>query len=252
MGFSLAEVVATLTIGSLVLMVVLGIYSRASKSAEAITAKLKSSDVSTEILQRIAEDLDNLMATDSSKITINIQNKFDQGYPSARMIINKNFLNDKNNYQTLKNITWQSSYDFESSTPGLVIYRSHSGVGLEDKLLDKQKQDWERELFVPICEGVMFFKIQAIKENEIYDSWEIKELPHAVVVTISFVEPFETLEGTLDVFEEDKTTRTIVMDRTRRMGFNYIKNYNLDLDTPEDPNKVSENEQDANDVNDAL
>jgi hypothetical protein len=168
------------------------------------------------------------------------------------MIIKKNFLNDINKYQTLKKITWQSSYDFESFTPGLVIYRSHSGIGLEDKLLDKQKQDWERELFVPICEGVMFFKIQAIKNNETYDSWEIKELPHAVVVTISFAEPFETLDGTLDIFEEDKATRTIVMDRTRRMGFNYVTNYNLDLDATEDPNKMSENEQDANDVNDAL
>jgi len=74
-------------------------------------------------------------------------------------------------------------------------------------------------------------------------------LPHAVEATISFAEPFETLDGTLDVFEEDKTKRTIVIDRTRRMGFTFITKYNLDLEEPKDVNEPSENMKNADDVN---
>ncbi|MHC4264536.1 MAG: type IV pilus modification PilV family protein [Planctomycetota bacterium] len=247
-GFSLAEVIATLTIGSMVLVVVLGLYNRASRSAVAVTEKLNSSNLSSEILQRIAEDLDNIIET-SSDITITIQNEFNQGYPTARMIIENNVYDDKNELQTFKKIVWQGSYDFESPIPGLSIYRSQSGMALEDKLLDKQKESWERELFIPLCNGVTLFRIQAIRDNKAYDSWEIASLPHAVEATISFAEPFETLDGTLDVFEEDKTKRTVVIDRTRRMGFTFITKYNLDLEEPKDVNEPSENMKNADDVN---
>jgi prepilin-type N-terminal cleavage/methylation domain-containing protein len=247
-GFSLAEVLATLTIGSIILVVVMSIYNRASQSAAAVTEKLNSSNFSSEVLQRIAEDLDNIIAT-SSDTTITIQNKFDQGYQVARMIIEKKFYDDRNEPQTYEKITWQSSYDFESPVPGLVIYRSHSGIAFEDKLLDKQKEVWEKELFVPICNGVTFFKIQAIIDNKTREVWEVDALPQAVVATISFAEPFEALDGTLDVFDEDKTSRTIVIDRTRRMGFTFVSQYNVDLVDIKDANGTSENMQDTNDVN---
>jgi len=248
-GFSLAEVIATLTMGSIILVVVLGIYNRASQSAAAVTERLNSSNLSSEVLQRIAEDLDNIIAT-SSDIIITTENKFEQGYPSSRMTIEKSFYDDKNRRQILEKIIWQSSYDFESLAPGLVIYRSHGGLALEDKLLDNLKQIWERELFVPICDGVTFFKFQAIKNNYVYDTWTTQKLPNAIVATISFAEPFEALDGNLDVFDEDKTTRTIVIDRTRRMGFTYVTQYNLDLEEDvNDVNEMSENMQDPNNIN---
>ncbi|MHC4132891.1 MAG: PulJ/GspJ family protein [Planctomycetota bacterium] len=248
-GFSLAEVIATLTMGSIILVVVLGIYNQASQSAAAVTEKLNSSNLSSEVLQRIAEDLDNIIATNSD-IIITTENKFEQGYPSSRMTIEKSFYDDKNQEQILEKIIWQSSYDFESLVPGLVIYRSHGGLSPEDKLLDNQKEIWERELFIPICDGVTFFKFQAIKYNRVYETWASQELPNAIVATISFAEPFEALDGTLDVFEEDKTTRTIVIDRIRRIGFTYVSQYNLNL--TEDVNEVNEmpeNMQDANNIN---
>ncbi|MHC4757830.1 MAG: prepilin-type N-terminal cleavage/methylation domain-containing protein [Planctomycetota bacterium] len=248
-GFSLAEIVAALTIGSILLVVVLGLYNRASNSAAAITEKLNSSNFSTETLQRIAEDLDNIIAA-GSNTTVTIENKFDHAYPSGRMIIEKSFYDNDTQLQIFEKIIWQSSYDFESPVPGLVVYRSHSGIALEDKLLDKPKQDWERELFIPICEGVTLFKFQAKQNNKIVDEWITKTLPHAVIATISFAEPFETLDGTLDLFEEDKYKRTIVIDRTRRLGFTYATQYNLDLtEEVNDVNGITESEQDVNDVN---
>ncbi|MHC4293498.1 MAG: hypothetical protein ACYSTX_04320, partial [Planctomycetota bacterium] len=202
---------------------------------------------SSEVLQRIAEDLDNIITADL-ETTITINNKFDQGYQTSRMIIEKKFYDDNAESQTFEKIVWQSKYDFESPVPGLVIYRSHSGIILEDKLLDKQKETWESELFVPVCEGVTLFKIEAIKNKRAYDNWETNDLPYAVVATISFAEPFETLEGTLDLFEEDKTKRTIAIDRTRRMSFTYVTQYEINLDETKDVNEITENTQDANDV----
>jgi len=248
-GFSLAEVFTALTIGSILLVVVLGIYNQASNSAAAITEKLNSSNLSSETLQRIAEDLDNIIAA-GSNTTITIENKFDHGYPSGRMIIEKRFYDNDTQLQIFEKIIWQSSYDFESPVPGLAVYRSHSGIALEDKLLDRPKQDWERELFITICEGVTLFKLQAKQKNKIVDEWMTKTLPHAVIATISFTEPFETLDGTFDVFEEEKDKRTIVIDRTRKLGFTYATQYNLDLtEEVNDVNEVTESEQDVNDVN---
>jgi len=252
-GFSLAEVIATLTIGSMILVAVFGIYNHASKSADAVTEKLKSSNISSEILQRIAEDIDNVIALNSSETKITIQNKFDQGYPTSRMIIEKDIYDEANELKTFKKIIWQSTYDFESSLPGLVIYRSHSGMDLEEKLLDKQKQDWQRELFIPICEGVTFFRMQARKDNETHDTWQSQNLPDAVIATISFAEPFETLDGTFNVFDEDKTRRTIVIDRTRRIGFTYVTQYDLELTDVNDVNDANETPTNApypDDVND--
>ncbi|HDZ69106.1 MAG TPA: hypothetical protein ENH43_01650 [Phycisphaerales bacterium] len=94
---------------------------------------------------------------------------------------------------------------------------------MEDKLLDEQKESWERELFVPICDGVTFFKIQVPKGEDFLDRWTSASLPKAVVVTISFTEPFKTLDGTLDVPDAEKITRTIAIDRTRKIRFIFVK-----------------------------
>jgi hypothetical protein len=43
------------------------------------------------------------------------------------------------------------------------------------------------------------------------------------VATISFAEPFKTLTGTLDVPDTEKITRTIAIDRTRKIKFIFVK-----------------------------
>lgn len=221
-AFSLAEVLAALTIAAMVLVAVLGIYSRAERSAAAITRKLDSSRLPSEVLQRIAEDLDGIIvAGKDTKITV--ENKFEKGYPTARLEILKTVYDRRERPQTFEKIVWQTSYDYDNEAGGLVLYRSRSGIALEDKLLDEQNEDWQRELFIPICTGVTFFRIQVPVDENFQDKWTSSSLPKAVVATISFAESFETLEGTLDVPDAGKITRTIAIDRTRKIRFIFAK-----------------------------
>jgi len=220
-AFSLAEVLAALTIGAMVLVAVLGIYSRAENSATAITRKLDSSQLPSEVLQRIAEDLDR-MITPGSDTRITVENKTEKGYPTARLTILNTIYDSKNNQQVFEQIIWQSSFDNDAN--GLVLYRSHTGIALEDKLLDEQRKGWEKAFsFVPICTGVTFFKIQVPGEEDFLDKWTSVSLPRGIVVTISFAEPFKTLTGTWDVPDVEKITRTIAIGRTRKIRFTFQK-----------------------------
>ncbi len=221
-GFSLAEVLTALMIGSMVLVAVLGIYGRAERSAAAVTRKLDRLRLPSEVMQRIAEDLDGIISTGSgTKITI--ENKFENGLPTARLTITRTFYNRRNQEQTFEKIIWQSNYDFESGIDSLVLYRSHSGIALEDKLLDKDKEVWQRELFIPICGGVTFFRVRVPRGESFLDRWTSSSLPPGIEVTISFAEPFKTVGGTLDVPEEEKIARTIAIDRTRKIRFTVEK-----------------------------
>jgi hypothetical protein len=95
---------------------------------------------------------------------------------------------------------------------------------VEDKLLDEARASWEKDYsFVPICSGVTFFKVQVPKGEDFADSWKEASLPPGIVVTISFGEPFKTVMGPLDVPEEEKITRTIAVDRTRKINFKFVK-----------------------------
>lgn len=209
-----------LTIGAMVLVAVLSIYSRAENSAAAITRELDSSRLPEEVLQCIVEDLDRIVAPGAdTKVTI--ENKFENGFSTARLTVLKTIYNDKNEKQTFEKIVWQANYDNDAN--GLVLYRSHSGIAMEDKLLDEQKEDWERELFVPVCAGVTFFKMQVPTGDTFQDNWTGDSLPRGIVVTISFAEPFKTLAGTLDVPEDEKVVRHIAVDRTRAVQFMFAK-----------------------------
>jgi prepilin-type N-terminal cleavage/methylation domain-containing protein len=231
-AFSLAEVLVALTIGAMVLVAVLSIYSRAETSAAAITRKLDSSRLPSEVLQRIAEDLDRTAAPGAdTKVTI--ENKFENGFSTARLTLLKTIYNSKNEKQTFEKIVWQTNYN--NDVNGLVLYRSHSGIALEDKLLDEQKEDWERELFVPICAGVTFFRVQVPMNGIFEDNWTSDPLPPGIVVTISFAGPFKTLAGILDVPEDEKVVRHIAVNRTREVKFELLKKE--DSNVGQEPNQ---------------
>jgi hypothetical protein len=245
-GFSLAEVLASVTIGALILVAMLFIYHRADASAASISRNIEESRMPSEILQRIAEDLDRITIF-GSNTRITIANKFEEGCPTARMIIRKSFKDKKGVHKEFEEIVWQTNYDYEGDANGLVLYRKHSGIALEDKLLDEKRGDHEKSYpFVPICGGITYFSIQVPKGEEMLNRWPGTTLPRGIVVTISFAEPFETLEGTLDVPEEEKISRTIAVDRTRKVGFKLVKAGEEEEDGGQDPNSV----EDANDVED--
>ncbi len=221
-GFSLAEVITSLTIGAMVLVAVLVVYNRAERSAAAVTRKLDSTRLLSEVMQRIAEDLDGIIAT-GADAKISIDNKFENGFPTARLTITKTFFDSRNQEQTFESIVWQTNYDYTSNVDGLVLYRGHSGIALEDKLLDRNKSDWERELFVPICAGITFFRVKVPWGEAYLEKWTSTSLPPGIEVTISAGEPFKTVGGTLDVPDEEKIIRTIAVDRTRKIKFSVEK-----------------------------
>jgi hypothetical protein len=235
-GFSLAEIITSLIIGSMVLVAVLVVYNRAERSAAAVTRKLDGSRLLSEVMQRIAEDLDGIIAT-GADTKINIENKFENGFPTAKLTITRTIFDSKNQEQIFENIVWQTNYDFESNVEGLVLYRSHSGIAIEDKVLDKNKSDWERGLFVPICAGITFFRIKVPWGETYLDKWTSTSLPPGIEVTISSAEPFKTVGGTLDVPEEGKIIRTIAVDRTRKIKFTVEKSGTAEGEEKEQANK---------------
>ena len=239
-GFSLAEMLAALTIGALVTVAVLGIYHRAESSVAAVTRKLDSSRLPGEVLQRIAEDLDNIISS-SSDATIAIENKFENIastmlVPAAKLTITRTFLDIGDKEQKFQEIIWQSSYDFRSASNSLTLYRSSGGLNMEDKVLEKNKDDFEREFFVPICSGITFFKIVVLAGKNPIEKWNGSP-PPGIMVTISFAEPYKKANGTFDVPEEEKITRTIAIDRTRKIRFD------LSTREPGEPGNVEEGQE---------
>ena len=234
-GISLAEVLAAIVIGSMVLISLLGIYHRAERATAAVNRKLDSSRLPGEILQRIAEDIDKLIAA-GSETKITIEPGYQHGYRGAKMTIERTIKDSKNKDVTLEEIIWQSYYDIESDMEGLVLYRGHSGISLEDKLLDEQRADWEKGYpMVPICSGVTFFEIVVPSGENFLDRWTSAAMPKGIRISISFGEPVEVPGTSSEIPDEYKTVRTIAVDRTRTIKFN------LALEGPEKGNSVPGN-----------
>lgn len=215
-GFTLAEILAALTIGTMVLIVVLAIYSRAQTGATGVIEKLESNRLPREVFQRISEDLDRIINS-GQETQINIDNKYQDGYVVGRLEIIKTINDAKNEQQTLERVVWQSNT--EPETGELTLFRSHSGIALEDNLLDQQKEPWQRELFVPICTGLAFFRIEVPQGDTVLDKWSGANLPASIIITMSFGQPRKAADGTLEVADEDKIIRTIAIDRTRKPAF---------------------------------
>ena len=218
-AFTLAEVTVALVVGTMILVAVLGIYSRAERAAEAVTRRLDSTQLPSEILQRIAEDLDGIIAAGDSTV-VTVENKMQNLFPAARLTITKSYYDDSNKKQPFEKIVWQSNYEPEQGS--LVLYRSYSGVGVEDKLLDEKREDWESDFsFVPISTGLTFFRIEVLAGDQLQDRWTSESLPRGVLATLSFEEPYKTVSGELEVPEYGKIKRTIAIDRTRKIKFSF-------------------------------
>ena len=236
-AFTLVEVLAALTVGTMVLIVVMALYNRGQRASAAVIDKMESSRLPREVFQRIAEDLDRVVGAGQGT-QIDILNKFQDGFSAAKIEILRNITDAKEQPQTFEKIVWQSSIDRDSGL--LTLYRSHSGIALEDTLLDSQKEAWQREVFVPICTGITLFRIEVLKGETSVDRWTGGILPPAVKVTLSFAQPYKTVTGTFDVPEQDKLVRTIAIDRTRKVAFSISVG---DANEPNDVNEESDADQ---------
>jgi hypothetical protein len=96
-----------------------------------------------------------------------------------------------------------------------------------------------------VCTGLSFFRIEVPQgENPPLEVWSGEKMPAAITVILSFAEPTKLPDGTFDVPEEGKFTRTIAIDRTRMPAFVIPQ---IDANQPGDANQPRDaNQPDAN------
>lgn len=216
---SLGEMLVALVIGAMVLTAILTVYGQANRAAESVLSRIDSPALASEVLQLLEEDLDRVMGN-GQDFSLQIQNGLTNGFTTAQLVLRRTMRDSKNEEKVFEEITWRAGYDYDGTSPGLVIYRSHEGVDVEDKLLDPKRESWESNYpLVPLCRGVTLFQIQVPKGEDFVDQWTEAGMPPGVKVTLSFAAPHETVRGTWDVYDEEKITRTIAVDKTRKLKF---------------------------------
>ncbi len=237
-AFSLIETITVLVIAVMVIISAINIYGRVKQTAASIDRRIQKRIFPEEILQLITEDLDRLAAA-GFDTAVNFENKFSNKFNLCRLVIENRIYDSNKREQTFEKVTWQSAYD--PYLDALTIYRAHSGINSEDKVLDtSQKNDnkSESELFVPIAEGVTWFRITVPQpdDRDPLDRWTVKTMPNSLHIELSFAEPFETVGGYYEVYEEDIISRTVAIDRTRQITYRFIPR-KFDYDT-QDPNNT--------------
>jgi type II secretory pathway pseudopilin PulG len=245
-ALTLVEVVVVLMLAGVIILAVLGIYNRVRASAVVILDRLEQNRLQTEVLQKIAEDIDRLAAPGFDAI-INFQNKVDNGFRSAQLILESSYYNNRDQKTTYERIIWQTSFD--PLIESMILYRMHEGLNVEDKVLEKNPEMSPGSgLYIPVADGVTYFELKAQQGEQVLGAWNSETLPKGVRVGLSFEPLRELYDGSIGVPEEDVTFRTIAVDRTRLIPYQFIKK---DFDLPEeDPNDISEDPNDILDLTD--
>lgn len=216
-GYSLAEVLIALVIASMIIVAVLAIFNRIQRSAQAVTEKLQETDVPSEVMQLIVEDLDRLHQQENIRVTV--ENKTDHRLAISRLTLAEVYYDESQEEQEFRTVIWQADYDLLSER--LILYRKHSGLDFEDKLLDSKREDDESLYpFIPVCGGLTLFKVEIPQDHDQFiDTWEKEELPHGLRISLSLETPTVSSTGELLFDDEDVVVRTIALDRTRKIAY---------------------------------
>jgi len=269
-GFSLIEILTVLVLSAMILTATILIFSRVRTSAAAVHSTLDRYGLPEEILQKIAEDIDRL-ACPGFDATISLRNKIENGYNSAQLIIeNRYYGNGKPpKAEIYERVVWQSQYDPE--TDRLVLYRAHSGVNLDDKVVNRITSDPETDrgkldiamskAFVPICPGLTQFYIGALTgAQEPQPMWAESKMPNGIVLSLSFAPLIQLEDGSFYLPEESIVYRAVAVDRMRPIAYQFVaKTFSADpnlLDPnqrdPNEPNAINQNPSDAAKPQDGL
>ncbi len=247
-AFTLFELITVLVIGTMIIIAAMTMYNRVTSAAAAIDRNLEANTLATEILQRIAEDIDRMAVPDEDTL-LTLQNKISNRYNKTQLTITNKIYDKSNKPRVFAKVIWQTAYDpFDDA---LTIYRSHSGIAMEDRLFETVGESGDRlekpskELFVPLANLITYFKIEAFNKGDLVNTWSRLALPTAIRISISFAEPFENMSGRLEVWEEDIITRTVAIDRTREIKYVFT-GANLDVSGLDDtdPNNLGLNDFD--------
>jgi len=240
-AFTLVETLVVLMIAAMIVTSVMMIYQRVRGSAVTIMDYMYQTELQDEILQRIAEDIDRLAAP-GFEASIKFVNKtFDGKYNGAQLILENNYYGRDDKKQTYEQIIWRAGYDSEDDA--MILYRMHDGLNVEDKVLEKNADDSPSAgLFIPIASGVTFFELRTQQGQSILSAWTSEEkMPAAVQIGISFAPLEQWADGSISVPEESISYRTVAIDRTRMIPYQFVKKeLNLDAldDETDDPNDL--------------
>ena len=244
-GFSLAEVLAAMMIGSMVLIAVLTVYTRAERTAAALTNNLGNSKLPYEVLQLIAEDFDKILSTDSDCDAI-IVNRHINDYAAPLFAMRQYYKDSTNKNQESKEIVWQCNANSDSDANDMVLYRSYESIAPQDKLLDEHKEALEKNAYVPICRGVTYFRVEILNGKDDAQAGWPGGMPTGAIFKISFAKPYKNAEGQYEVPENEIYQRTVAFDKSRNIKFNIPKD-----DSSEDVNDVTDvNAQGKEDISD--
>jgi prepilin-type N-terminal cleavage/methylation domain-containing protein len=231
-GFTLVETLVVLMLSAMILTAVLGIYRQMRVSAAAISDRLQINRLSVEILQKLAEDIDRLAAP-GFEASITFRNKLDNGYRSAQLILDNSYYGNNDRKLPYESVVWQTTYDAYTDT--LMLYRMHDGLNVEDKVMQSNPNDAAEGLFIPVAGGVTHFELKAQQGENILGAWTGTELPKAVRIGLSFEPPQQLPDGSVGVPEDLITFRTIAVDRTRTIPYEFVKKqFDLPDDDPND------------------
>jgi hypothetical protein len=219
-GFSLIEILTVLILSVMILVAVIMIYGRIRGDAATILARLDKEAIPDEILQKIAEDVDRLAAP-GFDATISIQNKIDTGYNSAQLIIENRYYDNSEppKPNIYERVVWQSMYD--PMLDQMTLYRSHSGLNLEDAVVDNLRSGAEKpDNFVPICPGLTYFGVYALTDaNEMTPQWQKQTMPGGILVKLSLRPMIQMADGSFELPEENIASRVVAVDRTRPIAY---------------------------------
>jgi prepilin-type N-terminal cleavage/methylation domain-containing protein len=222
-GFSLAEVLAAMMIGSMVLISVLTVYNRAEHAAASVTKTLSQSRNPYEALQLIAEDLDKTTGNEGDTNFV-IVNRYINDYAAAMLAIQVRYKDPTDKQQQYETILWQCNSNYKGDANDMVLYRSCEGIVPEDKLLDKSKDKAERSAYVPICRGVTYFNMKIYTGKDKPADVFPGGTPLGIIITISFAKPFKNSDGHYEVPDNEKYTRTIAINKSRKIKFDVTEN----------------------------
>ena len=238
-AFTLIEALTVLVIATMLMIAAVEVYSRARTTADTLHARLGKDLLCTEVLQRIAQDLDRI-ALPGFDTSITVLNKNKNGYNVSQLTILSRYYGNSTRAEVYDKVIWQTDYD--PMTDALVLYRARQGLRLDDPLLDvdlagQPRDDVQR--FVPVAEGITYFEVLVPSGDKLINAWTQSRLPNAVVVALSTALPVQNDLGEWIIPEKDVYTRTIAVDRTRHITFRLIdQEFDLSDLSSNDPNSL--------------
>lgn len=219
-AFSLVETLVVVMLAAMILVGTLGVYNRIRSDSTVILQKLDENRLPNEVLQRIAEDIDRIVAP-GFDAKVQIQNKMDNGFFSAQVgLANKYYGSGQPPPEKIyEEVVWQTQYD--AFTDSLILYRMHMGLNVEDKILDESKDSRERTLYIPVASGLTFFEIQAVENQKPIRNWTQDKPPKGIRIGVSFAPMEQGLDGGWAVPEDKIMYRTVAVDRTRAITYKF-------------------------------